>query len=34
VWWDGCGESNMKEAKPNYIKGRRELMEKFAQMGK
>jgi hypothetical protein len=34
VWWDGCGESNMKEAKANYAKGRRELMEKFAQMGK
>jgi hypothetical protein len=34
VWWDGCGESNMKQGNANYAKGRRELMEKFAQMGK
>ena len=32
VWWDGCGESNMKQGNANYEKGRRELMEKFAQI--
>jgi uncharacterized protein YbjQ (UPF0145 family) len=32
VWWDGCGESNMKQGNANYEKGRRELMEAFAQM--
>ena len=29
VWWDGCGESNMKKGNANYEKGRRELMEKL-----
>ncbi len=29
VWWDGCGESNVKQGNPNYEKGRRELIEKF-----
>jgi hypothetical protein len=29
VWWDGCGESNVKEGKANYGKGRKELMEKL-----
>jgi hypothetical protein len=29
VWWDACGESNLKEGNPNYEKGRKELMEKF-----
>ncbi len=32
VWWDGCGESNLKEGNRNYEKGRRELMEKFSQL--
>ncbi len=34
VWWDSCGESNMKQGDAKYAKGRRELMEKFAQLGK
>jgi hypothetical protein len=34
VWWDPCGENNMKQGDAKYAKGRRELMEKFAQMGK
>ena len=29
VWWDGCGESNMKKGNAGYEKGRRELMEKL-----
>lgn len=29
VWWDGCGESNVKEGNANYEKGRKELMEKL-----
>jgi len=29
VWWDGCGESNLKEGNANYEKGRKELMEKL-----
>jgi len=32
VWWDGCGESNLKEGNANYEKGRRELMAKLAQL--
>ncbi len=32
VWWDGCGESNLKQGNRNYEKGRRELMEKFSQL--
>jgi hypothetical protein len=34
VWWDPCGESNMKNGNANYEKGRRELMEKLAQLDK
>jgi hypothetical protein len=34
VWWDGCGESNVKEGNANYEKGRRELMEKLLEGGK
>jgi len=29
VWWDGCGESNVKEGNANYEKGRKELREKL-----
>jgi hypothetical protein len=29
VWWDGCGESNVKEPNADYVKGRQELIEKF-----
>ena len=29
VWWDGCGESNVKGGNKNYEKGRKELMERF-----
>lgn len=29
VWWDGCGESNVKEGNAGYAKGRQELMEQF-----
>ena len=29
VWWDGCGESNMKGGNEDYEKGRMELMEKL-----
>lgn len=34
VWWDGCGESNMQLGRASYAKGRRELMKKFARLGK
>lgn len=34
VWWDGCGENNMKHGNANYEKGRRELMEKFGLVSK
>lgn len=34
VWWDGCGESNLKQGNAAYEKGRRELMEAFARLGK
>lgn len=30
VWWDGCGESNLKMGNPAYAKGRRKLMKKLA----
>jgi hypothetical protein len=26
VWWDGCGESNLKQGNAGYAKGRKELM--------
>jgi hypothetical protein len=29
VWWDGCGENNLKQGNANYEKGRRELMERL-----
>jgi hypothetical protein len=29
VWWDGCGESNVKQGNPQYDKGRRELIKEF-----
>ena len=29
VWWDGCGESNMKKGSGNYEKGRKMLMKQF-----
>ena len=29
VWWDGCGESNVKCGNKNYEKGRIELMAKI-----
>jgi hypothetical protein len=29
VWWDGCGESNRKEANQKYQKGREELLAKL-----
>jgi hypothetical protein len=29
VWWDGCGESNVKQGNENYEKGRKELMERL-----
>jgi len=32
VWWDGCGESNVKKGNPNYEKGRKELIEKFKEL--
>lgn len=32
VWWDGCGESNLKQGNADYEKGRRELMEAFARL--
>jgi hypothetical protein len=32
VWWDGCGESNLKQGHPGYEKGRHELMVKFARL--
>jgi hypothetical protein len=30
VWWDTCGESNLREGAPDYAKGRRALMKKLA----
>jgi hypothetical protein len=27
VWWDGCGEYNLKKGKVSYAKGRRALMK-------
>jgi hypothetical protein len=30
VWWDGCGEYNLKKGNVSYAKGRRELMKKLA----
>ena len=27
VWWDPCGESNLKQGNADYEKGRRELMD-------
>ncbi len=32
VWWDGCGESNLKQGNASYEKGRRELMREFARL--
>lgn len=32
VWWDGCGESNLKQGNASYEKGRRELMTEFARL--
>jgi hypothetical protein len=32
VWWDGCGESNLKQGNSDYEKGRRELMDQFARL--
>jgi hypothetical protein len=29
VWWDGCGESNVKQGNAQYEKGRRELSKEF-----
>jgi hypothetical protein len=29
VWWDPCGESNVKQGNASYEKGRKELMEKL-----
>ena len=29
VWWDPCGESNVKQSTANYEKGRNELMERL-----
>jgi hypothetical protein len=29
VWWDGCGESNVKQGNAGYDKGRKDLMERF-----
>ena len=29
VWWDGCGESNLKQGNANYEKGRSELMKQI-----
>jgi hypothetical protein len=29
VWWDGCGESNVKEGNANYEEGRKEIIEKL-----
>lgn len=29
VWWDGCGEYNMKRLPPGYAKGRRMLMKRL-----
>lgn len=34
VWWDSCGQNNLKEGNASYAKGRRELMEKLGKMGK
>ncbi len=31
VWWDGCGESNLKKGNENYEKGRESLMKEFCQ---
>jgi hypothetical protein len=33
VWWDPCGEDNIKKGNANYEKGRRELMEQLARLG-
>jgi hypothetical protein len=30
VWWDGCGEYNLKRGHPGYAKGRRKLMKELA----
>jgi len=27
VWWDGCGESSVKQGNPDYAKGREELLK-------
>ena len=32
VWWDGCGESNLKQGNASYEKGRRELLDQFARL--
>lgn len=32
VWWDGCGESNLKQGNQDYEKGRRELLEELARL--
>jgi len=29
VWWDGCGEANLKTGNAGYEKGRKELMAKL-----
>jgi len=29
VWWDGCGEANLKHGNAGYEKGRQELMAQF-----
>ena len=29
VWWSGCGEANCEKGNESYVKGRKELMEKF-----
>ena len=32
VWWDDCGESNVKAGNQDYEKGRKELLEKLARL--
>jgi hypothetical protein len=34
VWWDGCGESNLKQGNAGYEKGRKELMEAMGHVAR